>query len=185
MRDEVFHKQLEEGEYILWKGTPAKGNLYCEADLVPSAFGAIWTGALVYITITRMGLDGIILNLPITLIPIFMFFAGLYITFIRFIVESYRRNKIIYIITNKRLMIGYGNKVISYFKNQIDTNNIYFYPNGNALIIINLDSSIPFNNVRGDGYVAGISEYSSALVNIEDVNHVLSLINQMEDIKDL
>ena len=172
---------LQNEEVILWKGVPAKGNLYYAKEFLLSLSGlagVIFFGSIAFVGI---GFEGLIESFPFSILPLIPLGFSCYVMFIRFIVEAIRRKDISYILTNKRLLIRYKEKEKTYFKKDLYAKEVTYYKNGNALIQIDRSNNIRVNNVPVNGYFAGMSDVDKALLNIENPKDVLSLMSQMEE----
>lgn len=173
--------RLQDEEVILWQGAPAEGNLIQSNDLLLSLIGIVIMIVCSFMAISNLGLDGIIESLPITIIPFIPVIFGCYLLYVRFIVEAIRRKKLTYILTNKRLLIRYKDKEKTYFKKDLYGINVKYYKNGNATIQIKETKDFRINQIYIEGYISGLSSVDIVLLNIENPEHLLSLMEQMEE----
>ncbi|MCS6917488.1 MAG: hypothetical protein RMK52_05085 [Chitinophagales bacterium] len=98
---QVFLPYLKEGETILWTGSPKRGHLLRDADIILIPFSIIllgFAGIIDYIVIAYRA------SLPYQVIAVSFAAAGIYMAGIRFIRDYYRRKHICYCITNQRVL---------------------------------------------------------------------------------
>ena len=93
-------EELEPDEQIIWTGQPDTKKLFTRADIFLVPFTLLWTGMPVFmVTTTR--------NIPFSIfmiLPLFFIVIGMYITFGRFIVKTYRKKRTIYALTDRRVI---------------------------------------------------------------------------------
>lgn len=112
MEEETF--SLRDGEVLLWHGQPPRGVIFRAYDIFFLPFSLVWTGFAIFWTLIvylelapAMIASGKIAPeaLPFLIIgPVFVV-IGLTITFGRFVIDSSRRTKTRYAVTNKRAII--------------------------------------------------------------------------------
>ena len=172
---------LEEHEWMLWKGSPHKGHLLYPKEIGFILFSSIWTLGLLYIVIFRISLEGMISIFPVSLIPLLMFIIGCYLLFWRFIVEANRRKKLQYIITNKKVVIKCGQKQKIYTKDDLQIKLLHRFSNGSGHIqLVNETSPLKLSGETIKNYLAGISDYCSVFVNVEDVDYIMTLLSKLQ-----
>ncbi|MBW6411938.1 hypothetical protein [Clostridium weizhouense] len=151
--EELFKRYLLIEEKVLWSGKPDTKNLFMKEDIFPTIFGCsfiiahlIWevisiriiTGSIIQESVKPS--DGIIsalFGLP-------FIFIGYYLTIGRVIKRKLNKQKILYAITNKRLLIfeiGKTEKVIAKYINQITNIDIDINKNGRGTIIFGENKS--------------------------------------------
>lgn len=99
--------KLSEDEYIIYHCKPVKNHLLKTSDIFFIPFSLVWCGFVVFVIVALM-LTGDSVKSEVSLIMTLLLFVGLYIAFGRFIHELYKRSRIFYYITNKRIIKQYG-----------------------------------------------------------------------------
>lgn len=166
-----INSYLTPDEYVLWNGSPGKGNLLTKQDIYMVPFSIIWCGfAIVWETTVLM------MHAPLLFklwgIPFVC--VGLYMVFGRFIMKSYMRKETVYVITNKR--------IFSFLKDRVDTIDYHIYPtksltrhpNGYGTICFPI-SSQPRMTLYMPGRFSNQNYFE--LDNIPDVNRVLQILS--------
>lgn len=118
------------GEYILWKGRPEKGKYFSPQDFFLIPFSIFWLGFALFWewNAIRSG------------IPFMMFWGlpfvgvGIYLLFGRLLHTAYLRNKTFYVVTNKKLIIKKGNRIITYQAQDLPPMTLQMHSNGNGTI---------------------------------------------------
>ena len=172
---------LEEHEWMLWKGSPHKGHLLYPKEIGFILFSSFWTLGLLYVIIFRISLEGMISIFPVSLIPLLMFIIGCYLLFGRFIVEANRRKKLQYMITNKKVVIKCGQKQKIYTKDDLQIKLLHRFSNGSGHIqLVNEITPLKLSGETIKNYLAGISDYCSVFVNVEDVDYIMTLLSKLQ-----
>ena len=118
------------GERILWKGRPEKGKYLCAQDFVLIPFSIFWLGFALFWEWGAIdsGYTFMILwGLP-------FIGVGIYLLFGRFIHSAYLRNKTFYVVTNKKLIIKKGRRIITYQSQDLPPMTLNLHRNGNGTI---------------------------------------------------
>lgn len=164
----IFKAYMSNDEYIVWKGKPGKGKLFKAEDIFLIPFSIIWCGgALVW---TSIAISEKIFTF--ILIGIFFSIVGLYISVGRYIHKIYRRKNTRYIITNKKVLICYKNKISTLNRSCIFQMNMKTYKNGSGNITF--EDNQPFSK-NEDGFLDFLSEKVS-LQNIPEVYSVYKIL---------
>ncbi len=164
----IFKAYMSNDEYIVWKGKPGKGKLFEAEDIFLIPFSIIWCGgALVW---TSIAISEMILTF--ILIGIFFSTVGLYISVGRYVHKIYRRKNTRYIITNKKVLTCYKNRISTLNRSCIFQMNMKTYKDGNGNITFEDDS--PFSK-KEEGFLDYLSEKVS-LQNIPDVYAVYKIL---------
>ena len=159
---------ITQDEYILWKGKPEKGHLITGGDMIMMIFGIFWLSFCFFfeysIIQSQSSLFFILWGIPFILV-------GLYLVFGRLIQKIYLRNKIFYVITNKKIMIKHGNKIEMYDGSQLPPMEIHIHKNGNGTILF----SETVYTRRGRNYRTYFM-----LENLSDVAQAQNVIDMMD-----
>ncbi len=94
---------LLSGERIVWQGKPDTGFVFRPIELFLIPFSLFWAGFALFWNIDVWGGDG---ALSFKLFGLPFLIIGIYITVGRFVVDSYLRKRLIYTVTNKRVIIS-------------------------------------------------------------------------------
>ena len=121
---------LRNGEYIVWRGQPEKGNYLSPQDIFMIPFSIVWCGFAVFwfLSASQSGV-GIMSLFGIPFVAL-----GLYMVFGRFLHAAYMRDKTQYVITNKKLIIKKGNRITIYTKSDLPRMTLHIHKNGNGTI---------------------------------------------------
>lgn len=161
------HHLLLDGERILWQGRPEKGHIFTRQDIVLVPFGLfvllfalIWEYAALQTSPSLLGLFG----LPVVLV-------GLYMLFGRWIQAAYLRNKTFYVVTNQKIIIKRGSRIIMHNSRDLPSMEIELHKNGNGTILFS-DEVTARNGRRRLIYFA--------LENLADAVQAQNAIQQMD-----
>ena len=97
--------------------------------------------------------------------------VGIYLLFGRLLHAAYLRNKTFYVVTNKKLIIKKGNRIITYPSHDLPQTTLHIHNNGNGTI--SFSETVRYRGGRA---------YSSyfALENIPDPVQAQNAINSMD-----
>lgn len=160
-------------ERILWKGKPAKGNLFSAGDLFMIPFSILWCGFAVFWEVSAIRGGA----------PFFFYLfgaifvcAGLYFVFGRFLWVAYLRKHTAYVITNKKIIRKRGKR--------IDMLSAATMPHANTIIHKNGCGTIRFSAMnsyyKGSFSATGMDMNTFTLENVPDVLRVQQAIDAME-----
>ena len=96
-------QQLLPGERIEWEGKPYFGLIFRPIDLFLVPFSLFWGGFAVFWNASVWSMDA---DLSFNLFGLPFMAAGLYVTIGRFLIDISLRKKMIYFVTNKRILIS-------------------------------------------------------------------------------
>jgi len=99
---EPFRSYLFSGEHILWTGRPKRGFVLRPADAFLIPFSLLWMGMVLWMFVMDLGSSTG--GQPEIILIIFMVF-GLYATIGRFIHDAAIRSKLIYAVTDQRILV--------------------------------------------------------------------------------
>lgn len=98
-------RQLLPGEQMLWEGKPSAGLIVRPIEIFLIPFSLLWGGFALFWNITVWTGDASGADLPFKLFGLPFLAAGLYITIGRFLVDMHLRKRLVYIVTNRRILI--------------------------------------------------------------------------------
>lgn len=124
-------KFLAEGEQIVWKGKPEKGQIFHKQDIIMIPFSLFWLGFSLFWELTSIQ-SGAPFFFSLWGLPFIG--VGVYLLFGRYIMSALLRNKTFYVITNKRLIIKKGNKIEMRMACDLPPMEIQLHKNGNGTI---------------------------------------------------
>ena len=170
-----FDKYINEGEKILWTGTPEKNStnlgyiFFCSIlSLFFLIFSLIWT-SVVFAN-----------NAPtlFKIVGIVFITIGLFGTFIHIFSHKIRRSKIYYAISNKRIYIEYwflGTNIKSYRITSLPAPKIRAKSNGLYTVLINYEKPFHYKLINFAPEYSWRDQYRR-FEYIKDGNYVLKLI---------
>ena len=108
---QVIARELEAGESLLWSGQPRKGIVFRGSDVFLIPFSIMWGGFAIFwetsaLSQARKGGSAISLFMVLWGLPFVL--VGLYLIFLRFIVDARRREHTYYGLTDRRGIIVTG-----------------------------------------------------------------------------
>lgn len=166
--DTSYQAYLLDGEYVVWKGRPEKGNLLTPSDYISIPFGIIFFAFSLFweFSVLQMGAP--------FFFPIFgLIFVcvGFYLMIGRFFHQASLKKKTYYVITNKKLIIQQGNTINMYEPHNLPPMEIYLHQNG-------------YGTIRFTEYYISHRgrrrSHSFSLENIPDVIKAQNALNSME-----
>lgn len=122
---------ITEGEQILWKGKPEKGQIFHKQDIVMIPFAIFWLGFSLFWEFTAIQGGG---SFFFALWGLPFIAVGVYLLIGRHIHTLYLRNKTFYVVTNKRLIIKKGNKIEMRMAQDLPPMEVQLHKNGNGTI---------------------------------------------------
>lgn len=163
---------LGSREELIWVGQPKQGLMLQGSDLwiIPLT---LWNSLLL------MGVGYAFLRI-VDVVGLFIGFLlwaiALYLLIGRFFVDAYRRSRIYYALTNRRIIIHIkmlGNNTISYDLPSLSNLRADVKGNGRGTIQVSPEG------VWSPGLIVGISTYTYALKMIPDAQQVYELIQEV------
>ena len=106
-----FARELSPDERLLWAGRPRRGVLFFRtADLFAIPLALVWCGIIssVGFSMLSSALRGGSIAWPSPIAVALMMLFGLYMLVGRFLVDSRQREKTVYAVTSKRIIICSG-----------------------------------------------------------------------------
>lgn len=123
---------LQSGEYILWRGRPAKGNVFSGRDMVMIPFSLVWLAFCIFWewTAIKSGSSVFMMlwGLPFIAVGLYMLFGG-------FIRRAHLRDKTFYVITNQKIIVKSGRNINMYDGAELPPMQIKLHKNGNGTIL--------------------------------------------------
>lgn len=163
-----YNRYMLEDEYILWQGSPAKGNIFTKRDLIMVPFSIMWLSFAVFWELSAIKTTHspflMLWGLPFILV-------GLYMLFGRFIQTAYLRNKTFYVITNKKIIIKRGSRISLHDGRDLPPMDIEIHKNGNGTIFF-IEEVYTRSNRRHRTYFM--------LENLPDVAQAQNAVSMME-----
>lgn len=163
---------LLDGEHIVWKGKPGKGNLLTSADIFLIPFSIVWCGFAFFWEF--MALDGgpsffALFGLPFIIL-------GLYFVFGRFIHMAYLRKRTQYVITNQKIIRKRGSKIDMLSIKNIPTVQVKLHKEGYGTILFE-EISFLANMHKMNSFMSNQTGFS--LENIPDAVRVEKIISDL------
>jgi hypothetical protein len=170
---------LQSGEKLIWVGAPHVGLLFRKPDIFLVQFNMLWGGFAIFWEIMALR-SGAPFFFPLFGIPFVL--LGLYMMAGRFIYDSIKRSKIVYGITNERVLILsgiYSQSLRSINLKTVNEVSLQMKPSGKGTIIFGSNNWSPmfFWNpfwFHGDQMFCPCFEW------IDNPNQVYQLIQSMQ-----
>ncbi len=93
---------LENGESVLWSGRPKQGLIFRANDTLMIPFSLLWCGLAIHWETLAIAKDA---PLFFTAWGGFFVMAGLYVLFGRFVGDALHRHRLVYVVTDQRLLL--------------------------------------------------------------------------------
>ncbi len=164
----ILKQYITPEEQLLWQGRPEKsGNIITKRDLFLIPFSIMWTGFSLVWEISALksgsGVFFALWGLPFIGVGVYMLIG-------RFIHKAYLRDKTVYAVTNKKIIIKAGNKLKILDGKTLPPMDIEIHRNGNGSIIFT--EEILYNRRRSYTYVS--------LENLRDYVQAQNAISSMD-----
>ena len=168
---EFLRPYLQNGEYVVWKGRPGRGNLFSGRDAMLLPFGIVWLAFFVFwesmVISSGGGAIMAVFGIPFILI-------GIYLVFGRFVQKARVKARTFYAVTNKRIIIKSGDKIEMYNAGDLPPMSVKVHKNGNGMIFFG-----------GEIYTRRMNSYGMyssyfALEDLPDYLNAQNAINMME-----
>ena len=164
---------IAPGEAVLWRGKPGKGHLVTAQDAIMIPFSIFWCGGVFFWEYLAIS-EGAPLFFCLFGVPFLC--VGLYMVFGRFFHTAWRRKRMAYVITTKRIIRARGERIDMLSSASLPPMHVTAFRDGSGTI--RFGETVYYRGRRRSGY-----EYDSAmfeLENIPDVARVQQLIDRME-----
>lgn len=173
---------LVDGEYVVWKGKPEKGNLLSASDLYLIPFSLLWCAFAIFWEVTAINSGA---PFFFTLFGLVFVCVGLYIVFGRFLWSAYIRKRTAYVITNKKIIRLQGNKVDMLHGSSLPPMQVVIHKNGNGTISFRQENYYYrrggfHGRYRGGLHFGNDTFVTFSLDNIPDVARVQEMIANMQ-----
>jgi hypothetical protein len=104
MVQDSVRPQLLSGEHVLWEGPPYAGLILRPIEMVLIPFSLFWAGFTIFWNVEAWTINANA-DLPFKLFGLPFLAAGLYITFGRFLLDMRLRRRLVYLVTDRRILI--------------------------------------------------------------------------------
>lgn len=159
---------IVNGEYILWKGKPEKGNILVPREIITSLFGIVWLSFSLFWESAAIKSSS---SIFFALWGIPFICIGFYLSFGKLIQTALLRNKTFYVITNKKIIIKKGNQITMHDGKDLPPMDIEIHKNGNGTILF-CEEVYTRKGHRHNTYFM--------LENIQDIAQAQNAISMME-----
>jgi hypothetical protein len=127
-----LQSSMLEGEHLLWSGHPPHGLRFRLYNVVHVFFGLLWCGFMCYWEYSVVFIERTALFLKLWGIPGVL--IGLFLLAGPFFVDARRRQRTIYGITDKRVLIVTGSKLTSLDLQTLPTVSLMKLPSGGGFV---------------------------------------------------
>jgi hypothetical protein len=137
--EKEFKDIINENEQLIWSGKPKNGLIFGVEDLFLIPFSIIWLGFILFFIIIAEQTPTFFSLLAIPFIIV-----GVYLLVVRFYIDKWKRDKTLYGLTNKNIIIKYQNEIKIININSLSNISIEVLKNG--LGTITFGHIHPYNN---------------------------------------
>lgn len=162
---------LANGEYILWRGKPERGNLLSSSDIYLIPFSLLWCGFAFFWEFNAIK-DG---PFFFALFGIPFVCMGIYIVIGRFFHMAWLRKRTYYVITNLKVIRFRNGKVDMQMGKGMPAVSVITHKDGNGTIRIGQPDPYRKNSF----YMMGTTQVGFTLENIADVLKVQQILTQI------
>ena len=173
-----LRQRLDRGERVLWTGRPAQGVLLRKGDRIGIPFSLLWCGFVIFWESNVLAADApwffALWGIPFVLV-------GLYMVAGRFIVDSWRRARTLYAVTDQRAVILSGFRARSL--KSLDLGGLSDIElqdegDGRGTLVLGLVLANAAANMVGRGWPGTNAYLAPAFERIDDAAGVLRLIRE-------
>jgi len=179
--DKQLQHELLEGEELIWTDKAGTGIRFVLRDIILIPFGIIFfVGSLIWESIVLLGMP-VLYKIAFSLIGIPFILMGFYLLIGRFWIDSKRRGKTFYGITQKRLIIKVIKHpaIVEVFNiTTLSAMEINEKPDGSGTI--KLDSDPPYYSAWKTGYTYRKTAW--AIESVQNIRSIYDLILQQQGI---
>jgi len=202
MGPETFYQELQpelaSGESVLWSGQPSTRVLFGPQDLFLIPFSLMWGGFAIFWEASVLGFAGFLSGdftkgkgspwfLVLWGIPFVV--IGQYMIWGRFFYAAWKKKRMIYAVTNKRVLVvsvpgpGAARKVITAYLQQLPA--IEKSVRGNGIGTITFGLGIPMNfagrRSSAGSWDGGLSSPVPKFVDVEDAESVYRIVSDARE----
>jgi hypothetical protein len=181
----IIHPYLQSDEQLLWSGRPAQGFMLRKQDVFMIPFSLMWGGFAIFWEIMALSIPKdkagpVAIFFPLWGLPFVL--VGLYLIFGRFIVDTKKRVKTFYGVTDKRVVIVSG-----LFSQNIKSLNlktltdVSMFRKDDGSGTITFGPSYPTSNFFGGSPWPGVgSSFFPAFEMIENISEVYRIVTEAQ-----
>ncbi|HKO04501.1 MAG TPA: hypothetical protein VJW51_07115 [Candidatus Acidoferrales bacterium] len=192
-RDFIYQElqsELSSGESFAWAGQPSRKVVFHAQDLVLFPFSLLWGGFAIFWEAGVLGFvgpshaKGNLALWPMALFGIPFVLIGQYLIWGRFLYTSWKKGKIFYAVTNKRVLVvdtGRGRKVTAAFLQQLPAIDKSVRRDGIGTITFGL---VPVTYGRRSNVASwdgGLSSTVPTFVDVEDAESVYRIVSDLRE----
>jgi len=186
-----LQSELTAGESILWSGQPSTKVVFHSSDLFVVPFSLLWGGFAVFWEAGVLGFWG--LDGSRGLSPISWFMAlwgvpfvliGQYMIWGRFVYAGWKKGKILYAVTNKRVFVvdtARGRKVKAAFLDQLPATDKSVRRDGIGTLTFGLTPLLTGQKGAIPSWDGGLSSPVPTFVDVEDAENVYRIVSDARE----
>jgi hypothetical protein len=184
-----LQSELTSGESIAWAGQPSRKVVFHAQDWGMIPFSLLWGGFAIFWEASVLGLWGSTKGgnpapwfLSLWGVPFVL--AGQYMIWGRFLYTSWKKGKIFYAVTNKRVLVvdtGRGRKVIAAFLQQLPAIEKSVRSDGLGTITFGLAPTTRGGRSNMGGWDGGLSSPVPTFVDVEEVESVYRIVSDLRE----
>jgi hypothetical protein len=197
MEPESFYQELQpelsSGERILWTGQPSRKSVFGSQDWFMVPFSFLWGGFAIFWEAGVLGMFGFEGKRPVHPVSWFMALWGVpfvligqYLIWGRFLYVAWKKKKIIYAVTDKRILVvnlAPRRRVVAAYLQQLPAIEKSLRANGIGTLTFGLTPMVAgwgrsTNNFSWDG---GLSASIPIFIDVEDADSVYRIVSDARE----
>jgi len=192
-REEIYQDlqtELGSGESFAWAGQPSRKAVFHAQDVFLIPFSLLWGGFAIFWEASVLGFTGQFnakanpAIWPMALFGIPFVVIGQYMIWGRFLYASWKKGKILYAVTNKRVLVvdtGRGRKVTAAFLQQLPAINKSVRGDGIGTITFGLAPVTYGRRSSVASWDGGLSSVVPTFVDVEDAESVYRIVADLRE----
>jgi hypothetical protein len=186
-----LQSELSSGESFAWAGQPSRKVVFHSQDWAMIPFGLLWGGFSMFWEASVLGFQVPVHTKSANPATWFMALWGIpfvligqYLIWGRFLYNSWKKGRIFYAVTNKRVMVvnrGRSRKVIAAFLQQLPAIEKSVRRDGIGTITFGIVPMISGRNTNMAAWDGGLSSTVPTFVDVEDAEGVYRIVSDLRE----
>lgn len=180
--DQPFEPYLVSGEHVVWWGQPKQGLMLSAADIFLIPFSLLWGGFAIFwnamVWLAPLQNEGAGPDFFFKIFGLPFLFIGLYLIAGRFFHDAYIRKRLLYAITNQRILVLNKSKLTSFDIRRLPRLELSEKRDGTGTLAFEA-SIMPWGSMNGFGWWLPAADGSAKFMQIQDPRKVYELIRSL------